>query len=114
MKLRAVIALFGVAAIAQAAEAPVERSVVFDRAAAQALRDQAQFTGTVFVEAVDPDARRFRRRTLDQVFAEGLSASPPPPAWRRLMTPLVATPCHSVAASQVPIGTSFAPLAGCP
>jgi hypothetical protein len=110
---RAVLALLGLSALAQAADAPRERSVVFDREAAQALRDQRQFTGTVIVEGVDPDARRFRRRTLEQVFAEGLSAPPPSP-WRRMLTPLVATPCHSVAASQVPIGTSFAPLTGCP
>jgi hypothetical protein len=107
---RSVILLLGVCALTEAADAPRERSVVFDHAAAQALSEQMLFSGTVYVEGVDPDARRFRRRPLEQVFAEGLAPAPR----RRLLTPLVATPCHSVAASQVPIGTSFAPLAGCP
>jgi hypothetical protein len=111
------LALAGAMAAAEpAAQAPPAartESVVFDRAAAETLRSQADFTGVVIVEAVNPDAAHFRRRSLEQVFAEGLN--PPARAWHRgILAPVAATPCPSLASMQTSVGTGYNPYGFCP
>jgi hypothetical protein len=90
------------------------RSAVFDIAKADELRlrQQPAYVESIVVEGRDPDGPRTRRRSLEQTFAEVLLAAPPAAAMG--MRKLNATPCHAVQSSLNTIGSSYAPLTGCP
>ena len=90
------------------------RSVVFDSGKADELRDRQQpaYVESITVEGRDPDGRRGKRKSLEQNFAEALLA--PPPASAMGMRSLRTTPCYAIQSSLNTIGSSFAPLTGCP
>ena len=94
--------------------APATRSVVFDKDAADLarMRQSPEYVERIFVEAYDPDASRVPRRTLERRFSDTLLSAPPASAMG--IRPLDATPCMSLPSTWNNIGTSFAPMSGCP
>jgi hypothetical protein len=90
------------------------RSVVFDGSKAEELRlrQQPTYVESIVVEGRDPDVRRGRRKSLEQTFADALLA--PPPAAAMGVRGLNPTPCYAIQSSINTIGSSFAPLTGCP
>jgi len=94
--------------------APPARSVVFDKDAADLvrMRQSPEYVERIFVEAYDPDAARIPRRTLERQFSDTLLAAPAVPAMG--IRPLDSTPCMSLPSTWNNIGTSFAPMSGCP
>jgi hypothetical protein len=100
--------------VPQADPARAGRSIMFDpaRAAEARARAQPQYVESITVEARDPDAPRVRRKAFEQRFADSLLG--PPPASRVGMRRLDSTPCLSVPSTWNSLGTSFAPLGGCP
>jgi hypothetical protein len=104
------------AADANAAAPPARavRSVLFDAAAAddRRLRLQPVYIESIVIEGRDPDTRRAPRKPLEQRFSDALNASKPAAAAGMRM--MDTTPCMSVQSTWNSIGSSFAPLAGCP
>ena len=94
--------------------AQAARSVLFDaRGASDArVRQSPHYVESIVVEGRDPDGRRPKARPLEQRFADALLAPPAdgPAGMRRLDT----TPCMSLQSTWNVLGSSFAPLTGCP
>ena len=90
------------------------RSAVFDaRSAADArVRQSPLYVESLVVEGRDPDARRPKAKPLEQRFADALLA--PPPGAAVAMRSLDTTPCMSLQSTWNTLGSSFAPLTGCP
>jgi hypothetical protein len=90
------------------------RSVLFDAKGASdaRMRQSLQYVEFIVVEGRDPDGRRPKSRPLEQRFADALLAPPVdgPAGMRRLDT----TPCMSLQSTWNVLGSSFAPLTGCP
>ena len=111
-----VLAMGAGAAVGQQATvaAPVARSVVLDKDAADLarMRQSPEYVERIFVESYDPDAVRVPRRTLERRFSDTLLKAPPAAAMG--IRPLDATPCMSLPSTWNNIGTSFAPMSGCP
>jgi hypothetical protein len=100
--------------VPQADPARAGRSIMFDpaRVAEAGARAQPQYVESITVEARDPDAPRVRRKAFEQRFADSLLG--PPPARQVGMRRLDSTPCLSVPSTWNSLGSSFAPLGGCP
>jgi len=98
-------------AAAQTGEPAAKRSVVFDHGASDAARllQRPSYVESIVVEGRDPDARK--RKPLEQRFAEALLA---PPASSVGLRALDTTPCMSMPSTWNTIGSSYAPLTGCP
>ena len=90
------------------------RSVLFDaKGAAEArARQWPQYVESIVVEGRDPDGRRPRVKPLEQRFADALLA--PPRAAAAGLRMLDTTPCMSMPSTWNVLGSSFAPLTGCP
>lgn len=90
------------------------RSVLFDTKAAEAerARQTPLYVERIVVEGRDPDAPRRPARSLEQRFADALLA--PPPAAAAGLRPLDTTPCMSLQSTWNTLGSSYAPLTGCP
>ena len=92
---------------------PMASSVFDKEAAAEAWRRQTPvYIESILVVGVDPNARKAVQKTLEQRFADSLNAPPPDPAAG--IRPLDTTPCMSMASTWNNIGSSFAPMTGCP
>ena len=76
------------------------------------FRQQPAYVESITVEGRDPDGPRVKRKSLEQSFAETLLA--PRVAAAMGMRQLNATPCYAIQSSLNTIGSSFAPLTGCP
>lgn len=90
------------------------RSVLFDaRGASDArVRQSPLYVESIVVEGRDPDGRRPKAKPLERRFADALLA---PPADRLAgMRRLDTTPCMSLQSTWNVLGSSFAPLTGCP
>jgi len=111
-----VLAMGATAAVGQQATAPAPstRSVVFDKDAADLarMRQSPEYVERIFVETYDPDAPRGPRKPLERRFSDKLLAAPPASAMG--IRPLDSTPCMSLPSTWNNIGTSFAPMSGCP
>ncbi|MEO8506961.1 MAG: hypothetical protein ABI593_04960 [Betaproteobacteria bacterium] len=94
--------------------ASTARSVLFDAKAAEAQRARQTplYVERIVVEGRDPDAPRRPARPLEQRFADALLA--PPPAAAAGLRPLDTRPCLSLPSTWNTLGSSYAPLAGCP
>lgn len=92
----------------------VPRSVVFDSGTADDLRvrQQPTYVERILVEGRDPDGPRFKRKSLEQTFAESLLA--PPAASAMGLRRITTTPCYAVQSTINILGDSIAPLTGCP
>jgi hypothetical protein len=90
------------------------RSVLFDaKGAADArARQRPQYVESIVVEGRDSDGRRPKMKPLEQRFADVLLA--PPPAAAAGLRMLDTTPCMSMPSTWNVLGSSFAPLTGCP
>jgi len=102
------------AALSKPPPPAASRSVVFDSSKADDLRfrEQPAYVESITVEGRDPDGPRVKRKSLEQSFADALLA--PPPAAAMGMRSLNPTPCYAIQSSLNTIGSSFAPLTGCP
>jgi hypothetical protein len=90
------------------------RSVLFDGGGASdaRVRQSPHYVESIVVEGRDPDRRRPKARPLEQRFADALLAPPPDgPAGMRMLD---TTPCMSLQSTWNVLGSSFAPLTGCP
>jgi len=99
------------AAQASAQDAALQRSVVFDRKAAEAARETPTYVESIVVIGRDPDARTAKPRSLEQRFAEALIAPRPSLAAGRMLDN---TPCMSLPSTWNNIGDAHVPLSGCP
>jgi len=99
------------AAGAPAQEATLPRSVVFDRKAAEAAREQPTYVESIVVIGRDPDVRPARPRSLELRFADALVAPRPSLAAGRMFDN---TPCMSLPSTWNNIGDAHVPLSGCP
>jgi len=88
---------------------------VFDHAAAARLREEADFSGVVIVEALRPDAARVPRGPLEGRFAAALAPKVRPAVSPHIGAVLdTGAPCLSVAGAHVPFGGHYNPHPVCP
>jgi hypothetical protein len=100
--------------VAAPVTANAARSAVFDAQAADAQRwrQHPAYVEYIVVEGIDPDGRRRPAKSVEQHFADALTAPPPSPtAGLRFLD---TTPCMSVQSSWNNLGNSYAPVTGCP